>query len=286
MRKNLNVSSIVIVGLARNCEKTIVKEIKQINSSFQKAKNIKWIIVESDSNDDTINKINKLSKKYSIKLISLGNLIDHIPKRTARIAHCRNVYLNELKNNAEYKYSDFVVIVDLDGVNSIVNQKSIESCWKLKINWDACFPNQLAPYYDIWALRHNLWCAADCFEEATFLTKHSKGQSFNEIVSRKMIQLSVDAQVIEVDSAFGGMGIYKIECLKNSEYKGLTSDGKEFCEHVYFHRKLREQNKTLVINPAFINGVWNNHNKHLQFFQKFKRKLLLPIKLFIDAYRR
>ena len=81
-KKNISNSSFVIVGLARNCEYKIVGEIKRINSAFNSAKNINWIIIESDSVDKTISKIESIKEKYSINLISLGNLRKKMPKST------------------------------------------------------------------------------------------------------------------------------------------------------------------------------------------------------------
>ena len=275
IRKNLNASSVVIVGLVRNAEKSIAADLNRIQNSFRDAKKIQYIIVESDSKDNTSKAIKKLQSNYSINYISLGNLIGNIPARTERIAFCRNAYLNELKINKSYEFTDYVVVADLDGVNSHINISSVRSCWGLKTDWDACFPNQLGPYYDIWALRHPFWCSYDYFEKSDFLRSFNLSRSKINNISlyTKMIKIPKNSNVIEVQSAFGGMGIYKYECMKIATYIGKNSHQKEVCEHVYFHHQLCENKKKLIINPAFINGAWNEHNKRLKLTNQVAEKL-------------
>ena len=283
IQKSISSSSIVIVGIVRNCENKVATEIKRINSAFSSAKKISWIIVESDSHDRTINQIENLKDKYSIRLISLGTLRYKMPKRTERISFCRNAYLNELNSNKKYKDTDYFVVVDLDGINSDLSSYYVDYCWDIGFKWDACFPNQLAPYYDIWALRHKIWCPNDVWAQFYYLRKFSKNNLFlkNSIIYSKMITIPIDASPIEVDSAFGGIGIYKIECSKLGKYSGLNKDGIQFCEHVYFNACLKREGKELFILPGFINGSWNEHNKETKLWNKFKSLLILYILLLI-----
>lgn len=269
-RKKLTESNIVIVGLVRDCQATVAADLNRIHNSFRDAKKIKYILVASDCKDNTYKSIEKLQSNYSINYINLGNLEKNIPARTERIAYCRNSYLKELKANESYKNTDYVIVADLDGVNDLINIKSVRSCWELKIDWDVCFPNQLAPYYDIWALRHPLWCPYDYIEKNHFLRTFNLSEFSinNTSLLTKMIRIPKNSAVIEVQSAFGGIGIYKYECMKISTYIGKNSYHKEVCEHVYFHQKLYENKKRLIINPAFINGGWNEHNKKLKFLNR------------------
>ena len=45
---------------------------------------------------------------------------------------------------------------------------------------------------------------------------------------------------IEVDSAFGGLAIYKKKCFDIGHYVGTYSNGKEVCEHVSFNLQLKK----------------------------------------------
>ena len=286
IEKHISISNILIVGLARNCEAVIANEIKNINKAFSSAKNIEWIIVESDSNDRTSEVIKNLAKKYSINLISLGNLIDEFPKRTARIAFCRNTYVEEINNNNLYSNIDYVVVADLDGVNNKINSNSVNSCWETNLNWDACFANQSAPYYDIWALRHKIWSPNDCNEQAKFLREFSSSQSASAkaAIYSKMITIPSNSNPIKVDSAFGGIGIYKKDAFKLGKYKGQDKKENQVCEHIHFNECLTKAGKILIINPKFINGGWNEHNRKYTRTLRLKSKLIESLISFVTLF--
>ena len=262
MRKNLSQSNLLVAGLARNCEKKLENEVRQINLAFSDAKSINWLVIESDSDDRTLDVLNKLSNNDFFDFISLGKLEKKIPNRTERIANCRNLYLEELKFNSKYNEIDYVIVADLDGVNSKLSLKSVKSCWETDVDWDACFANQSAPYYDIWALRHDLWNPADCFEQNSFFSKYSVDVFFNRYSSilSKMITIPEDVEPIKVKSAFGGLGIYKKNLLLKAEYSGLKDNGENDCEHINFHiNYLSDAN--LYIIPSLINSGWNEHSR-------------------------
>jgi len=271
-RKELSTSNILIVGLTRNCAKSLESEVQKINSAFVEAASIRWFVIESDSNDGTVNTLNKLCIDASFEFISLGNLQTKYPKRTDRIAECRNRYLEELKTNSKYNDIDYVVVADLDGVNSGLTAEAVSSCWHLDEDWDACFANQSEAYYDIWALRHKIWSPNDCWENYKFLLDNgkSKFEARNASVYSRMIKIKSNMKPIEVDSAFGGLGIYKKSILLESKYVGLNAKKEEFCEHVSFHSILREKGFKLFIVPSLINCGWNTHNRGLKLRNKIK----------------
>ena len=284
-RKPIAESKVIIVGLARNCEKNVEHEIKRIDVAFKAFQKVCWIIVESDSVDATFEKINSLTGKIEIDLISLGHLRDVFPKRTERIAKCRNEYLKSLQQK-KYSEFDFVVVADLDGVNKNVSANSVSSCWSTEVEWDACFSNQSAPYYDIWALRHEKWSPNDCWKNYEFLLKHKVGQSkaLYASVHARMIRIPPKEAPIEVNSAFGGLAIYKKRLLEGSEYIGLNPNGEEVCEHVSIHEVMKQQGARMFIIPAFINGGWNEHNAPLLLHNKIKFRFKLLIKKFLTCF--
>jgi hypothetical protein len=54
-------------------------------------------------------------------------------------------------------------------------------------------------------------------------------------------------ELVPVNSCFGGLGVYRMEALLRSRYEGGD------CEHVSFHRTMRQQGLTrLYLNPAQI----------------------------------
>lgn len=259
---NFSKANFLVVGLARNCEFSIKNDVKKINNAFASSKSVQWIIIESDSSDKTIRNLEKLKEDVNLDYYSLGKLEDIYPLRTERIAACRNEYLRRIRCDENYNKIDYIVVADLDGVNSNLEPHSVEHCWNLDEKWDACFANQSAPYYDIWALRHNIWSPNDCFKHEEFL----KNNGFDEFKSRliavylKMIRVSKNAKPIKVNSAFGGLGIYKRDFFDEGFYKGLDKEGNEVCEHVSFHTE-RKGSKNLLIAPSLINSGYNEHSQ-------------------------
>ena len=253
--------SFAVVGLVRNCEKTISDDIHRINNALINAKSVIWLIVESDSRDDTIHKLKTLQSALpNFHFASLGTLADTIPKRTDRISYCRNYYAEQLRNNPSFSNVDYVVVADLDGLNSKLTKEAFESSW-LRDDWDMCAANQAGPYYDIWALRHKEWSPNDCWAQYRFLNAFQCDPNRNlwASVYSKMITIPKNIACIEVDSAFGGFAIYKKRMFDECKYVGITETGEEFCEHVHFHRILKEKGAKLFINPQLINAELTEH---------------------------
>ena len=173
IQSNFQSFSLLVVGVARNCSQSIQGDVLRISQALKPAKSVSWLVVESDSADATVDKLHKLTKSVdSFQFVSLGTLREKIPKRTVRIACCRNKYVDEIRKNPQYTNIDYVIVVDFDGINTDITQLGIESCWVRK-DWDVCTANQNAPYYDIYALRHRDWCPGDSLKQYEFLNKFS-----------------------------------------------------------------------------------------------------------------
>jgi glycosyltransferase involved in cell wall biosynthesis len=277
--------SIAVVGIARNCGKTISDDIHRINNSIRDAKAVVWMVVESDSSDDTAQKLETLKVELkNFHFTSLGQLANTIPKRTDRISFCRNYYAEQIKNNPLFSEVDYVVVADLDGLNSKLTKEAFESSW-LRHDWDVCAANQAGPYYDIWALRHKEWCPDDCWAQYKFLNTYRLDFEKNlwTSVYSKMITIPKETEWIEVDSAFGGFAIYKKKMFDECRYVGITEAGEEFCEHVYFHRSLKEKGAKLFINPQLINAGLTEHTVGLLYKNRIKRKVKSAIKELLIA---
>ena len=136
-----------------------------------------------------------------------------------------------LDNQNAYSLFDYIVIADLDDVNDSLSNVAVQSCWE-RTDWDVCTANQDGPYYDIWALRHQLWSPNDCWEMKRFLVSHGVDHSkaMQSAVFSRMIRIPKNSPWIEVDSAFGGLAIYRSDCLRHAKYNGVSSSGYEVCD--------------------------------------------------------
>lgn len=263
---------IVVVGAVRNGERTVFKEYHRIKKALGNFEQVHFFVVESDSTDRTVEKLEQLKKEGThFNYTSLGNLAQQFPKRTARLAHCRNTYLTELKN-PKYSTAQYVLVADLDGTNNLLSKEGVQSCWDFE-GWDVCTANQKGLYYDVWALRHPFLSPNDCWAHYDFVVENFQTKSLEALtktVRSRQFRIPRHAKPIEVASAFGGLALYKKETLKNARYTGLDAQGREVCEHVPFHQQIQQQGYKIFINPKLINC--RPPKEHTQL--SIKRRLL------------
>ena len=92
MNNLIQPKNIFICSCARNIsnfKESIEKNMITLLNILNNYK-LHFVIVESDSNDDSLVFLNSLTDKFNLNLITLGNLKTKIPSRTQRIAICRN----------------------------------------------------------------------------------------------------------------------------------------------------------------------------------------------------
>lgn len=248
-------AEILYAGTARNVAQFIEKEIQFLRLCLGQFKKAHGLIIESDSSDDTLIKLEKIKANIpNFQYISYANLTKKMPKRTQRLAYCRNRIIQELRDNPAYVNVDYVAIADLDAVNVDLTPQKIAQCWDVKEDWGGITANQRELYYDIWALRHPDWCPTDCMQQIKRLQKFcDEKTAHNLAVWAKNIHIAPEVGLIPVDSAFGGFGIYKRDAYLAGEYEGIDSNGDQVCEHVSFHQKLCDAGHKIYINAALIN---------------------------------
>ena len=257
----------LIVGTLRNCSRTIVNEVRRLNKVFDSANSVSWLLVESDSVDATNESLILLKSEIpNFDFICLGQLIKEYPERERRIAFCRDAYVKEIRKRPEYSIIDYVVVVDLDGMCSQLTKEGVESCWNKK-GWTACFANQPGGYYDLWALRHNNWCPNDPFETYRDLIKSGvdAAKAYKTSVIDKLLKIKPESEWIQLESAFGGLAIYKFEAFKWADYSKDGEYPPNICEHTTFNQKLREKDFELYINPSLINIKYSSHIAKMKF---------------------
>ena len=272
---DLMAKQFLVVGLAKNCSKSIKTDITKVQSALKAFKHVQWLVIESDSRDGTVKKLGELEREVeNFRFISLGALRKDFPLRTARIAHCRNRYLDELNSNPIYADIDYVIVADLDGVNDQLTEQALLSCWA-RDDWDVCTANQRGPYYDVWALRHETWSPNDCWSQYRFLTEHglSVNKSLFAAIHSRMVKIDENLDWIEVDSSFGGLAIYRRKALEGAQYVGLDDEGEMVCEHVQLHAAIKTQGGRIFINPGLINTGYTSHTKKLLLLSRIRRKI-------------
>jgi len=254
----MNQATVMLAGTARDVAPYIVSEMKHLLNAVTGFKKVFVLVIESDSSDNTIEVLEGLKNSTkNFEYLALGKLAGDIPIRTERLAYCRSHIITALKENPCYAEVDYVLLSDLDGLNTHIKATAIAQCWQDKIPWDVVTANQLDFYYDIWTLRHKDWSPVDCILQQTSLESiFGYDQSVNLAVWAKQMKLPISSGYIEVDAAFGGFAIYKKQAYLAGTYAGsLITRGikHEACEHVAHCQGMREAGFRIFINSALIN---------------------------------
>ena len=122
------------------------------------------------------------------------------------------------------------------------------------------FANQAMAYYDIYALRHAIWCPDDCWKQVAARPRWMPlGIAEILYVRRRQFSIPAEARPIRVHSAFGGLGLYKMSKILDCRYNGLNTDGSEVCGHVAFNRQICDHGGELYIYPKLLNQSPSEH---------------------------
>jgi hypothetical protein len=263
--------NVLVTGLARNTEGLLTTEIKKIQIQLSDFfSEVKFLVIESDSSDNTVGELKKIKTTTTdFEFISLGILENKYPNRIQRLTKCRNAYVNEIRKNKKYKNIDYIAVFDFDIRNNRLDLRPLDF-WLSKKNWAAIFANQTGNYYDIYALRKKGWSENDCFVEYRNLRVNlSSDLAKNKAIWKKMIKIPKDAKPIKVQSAFGGLGIYRKEVFIRYNYQPKLNQIEQ-SEHVTLHYKINRKYGDLYIVPNLTNFSWNPHNlSKFVFFRKF-----------------
>ena len=162
-----------------------------------------------------------------------------------------------------------MIVLDFDGVNENLTLDN-DFCNLLSsapTDWGGIFASQRQGYYDVWALRHPKWCPEDCWHQISQSTRfvpwpfrgHVWTAAWKRYVGQRQVKIDPGHGPIEVDSAFGGFGIYKTSSLCDAWYSGRDSSGREVCEHVAFNFGVRRSGAKLYVMPALLNDAAVEH---------------------------
>ena len=234
--------------------KDLFKTLDNLSKSF-----IDYFIVfiESDSSDDS----SSLIKEYLLntKGVLINKNLSNIKNRVMRLAISRNEYLSYIKKNDLLKSFDLMIVLDCGGVNNKLTAKKIKKAISQNKNWVGIFPTQKILYYDIWTLRIKNFIDYDCFEELfkAYKKNNKIKKTFFKLIGKFLfINYLTKSKKINVISAYGGMGIYKLDKVINFTYD--SNNGKN-CEHVEFNKKIyNKYGDCLVLDKNLTNSYGIN----------------------------
>jgi len=275
-----NKPKIVFIGLAQNCAQHLPAALRNIDNMASLASSAAFLFLENDSTDNTKAILNTWgNSRTNFTLLNFDGL-NGVGVRTVKLEILRNAYVECLRNYKNLKEYDYAILIDMDD----------SATWPIDISelakaiqfihsdpqTAAVFANQVGTYYDVWAFRHKDYCPGDAWEEVMdYKAAHPEvtdEEAFNQTFKKRVHTFSPSEKPFEVDSAFGGLGIYRMNyILKNpnpylgSKIKSLPSQDGVFkvsrlmiCEHVHFNKGIKNLGGKLFVWPSLINMETRN----------------------------
>lgn len=244
---------VVVACLARDCGSTLKNNIASLFNALDNLGNGFMIyILENDSIDNTAEQLRdaQINSKGRVSVVFLRGLDDKFPSRQSRIAYCREYLLNTVKEL--HKASSVFISIDLDSriaysIDPVAFKKAIN--YVVSGKFDAVFPISKPYYYDLIALRAFNWSLSDPW--ILMGNIKPKGHTLPLLLQmllvyprQKSSKKLQEMAFIPVDSAYGGLGIYRMPLPPNSTYiHGSSQDARE-CEHINFNNFFKR--KSLV----------------------------------------
>jgi hypothetical protein len=263
----------VFAGCARDCSLHLPAVLANIEQTAARFAEAAYVFVENDSKDGTKQLLARWTLgRRNASVICLDGLAGE-PARTRRLEVARNCYIEAIRADPGLRLFDLLFVLDLDDMNSSsLDAEALEralSFLTAERERVAVFANQRGIYYDMWALRHREICPGDIWE-AVFdhVVAHGVQDdvAFDATFKPRIFELAENADPFEVDSAFGGLGIYKVEAVLENpnpylgyKLKIVTKGARtnlvrwQRCEHVHFHAGLRLLGGKLFVLPWLVN---------------------------------
>ena len=216
--------TIVFGTVAKNIEGSIFQLIQFLNELVKVLPDAQFFMYENNSTDGTRNYFPMLQSLIpNIHIESdtftheellqkcVARSCENNPCRMELISHARNKLLTMIRSNGYGCDGDLVVMFDCDMV-SIPTEPLLERLRAFPDDVDVLFANGLSrngqTYYDMYALRYGNNPFGPELLASTFWDS--------------MPQICIK-QSIPVISAFGGLAIYRGECLDNSRYSAIPT---------------------------------------------------------------
>lgn len=248
--RHANSKTICFLGCARDCGEGLQARIDELNSIASMFRSSTLMVFENDSTDGTAEVLCERASLGDLLLFRESGLDEIFPLRTQRLSYGRNLLL---RRALSYQ-PDYLCVIDLDGVVNLARlSEGLLTCFAYPDVWDAVFPVNLDKYFDLWAFRHNGLMPHD-YE--VFINDLSPvlpaAETLNYVMrAQEMLGLKNMSGWLRVESAFGGVGLYRAGAFAFSNYRGDYPDGIRVCEHVAMHCGPEGRRRRLYINPYF-----------------------------------
>ena len=266
---DIDMSNICVVlgGLARNCANNLRKNLSWMREAIKMFHpDSHFLFITNDSADDTQRILEEFTCDISnTKLYVLDGLSSRFTSRTERLAFCRNLFMNHI--HTQLPHHEYAILADLDDILINFEASRLRTCFDPVLTpprWDVLAAVSYPHYYDMWALRSSrIGLNHDCIDAANhemMLNSTPRLQAHAKHIHDIKPKFTPTDPPFEVESAFCGLAIYRLSATKGCKYIGSSeacSLGyppeifqhfclKEVCEHVTFHKQMRERNSAHI----------------------------------------
>ena len=258
----------LFVGLVRNCAAWLPPVLANVEMMARVFEHSAFLFLENDSFDASRAMLERwCAGRSGAMVLTPDDPAAFGRVRTVRLAALRNQVVAEAR--ARHADFDVLVLLDCDDVSATPQDpqafiRALDFLWA-EDDRAGVFANSLGLYYDMWAFRHPLRCPFDIWEatmDYSIQHRTSREAAFDAVYAPRMFALPLTAPPLEVDSAFGALGIYRMARVLATKaryvgYKlrtiesetGSRQIGWQMCEHASFHAGLRADGGKLLVLP-------------------------------------
>ena len=237
---------VAIVGLARNLGDLLPVTMQRIYDTAAMFRDYRIVIVENDSADGTAETLQQWAKDDPEHVIVQTNktgrpqLRGFEPQRMQAMAEYRNRCQDLVREH--YSDCEYIIVLDTDAWGGWSNQGILNGItWHERMPMAGCMAStSLFKHGGIQVAGEIKWCHYDQFAFRWY------GWAVRMEAWFPFWLPAPGATPLEVNSAFGGLAIYKPEAYLSARYSSPDGD----CEHVHLHRMMKEKGWTTHLNPA------------------------------------
>lgn len=210
-----------VCGCVRNVAKylpAVFQNIRKLQTVFDE---ICILMAYDDSDDNTLDLLKSI-QKTTPRFYILVETEPLLPGRTENIARARNALLQNIHHLqdtiSEFREYSYFCMIDMDNISAGKVNPDVLAPFLNRTDWDALmFSREI--YYDVWALS---------IRPYVFSCWHWYNREVSLYIIEKMkayfhqkISVLRDTELLEVDSAFGGFGLYRLskftDCIYSAE---------------------------------------------------------------------
>jgi len=235
---------VCFVGLARDIAGILPASIERIEKTARHFSDWAAVVVENDSTDGTKGYLEAWAteRRDHVVVEMSDNGKPHLhgfePERTVAMAGYRNQCQELVRRH--FSDADYVIVVDLDAWGGWSTHGVINGIgWHERLPDAGCMASTSLFKHAAYRVgKESVWCHYDNWAYRCYGWARRFGPWFTFWLPPP------GHPPLEVNSAFGGLGIYKTAAYLASEYSG------EDCEHVPFHARMKEKGWSIFLNPA------------------------------------